>query len=349
MLTRAESSGRLGLRSGEWVVVRSPEQILATLNEKGEFDRLLFQPEMFAFCGRRMRVFKSAHKTCDTIHKTGGRRMRDTVHLEAAYCDGSQHGGCQADCLMFWKEAWLMRESPAAGAPAAGARSSVPQTAPRCTEQTVRAAVHAPGSTDADPVWQCQTTTLFVASDPLKWWDLRQYAADIASGNHSAWHMLKMFGFAGFSKLVGIGVGYRALISLYDRWSRLRGGKPYPIRSGRVPAGQPTPAEALALQPGELVEVKSHDEILATLTEAGVNRGMRFDKEMTVFCGERYRVKQRVDRLINEQTGRMMDMKTPCIQLEGVFCQAHYSENRLGCPRALPSYWREIWLRRAGR
>ena len=53
-------------------------------------DGLPFQPEMFAYCGRRMRVAKTAHKTCDsTPHRTGGRRMYDAVHLEGARCDGA--------------------------------------------------------------------------------------------------------------------------------------------------------------------------------------------------------------------------------------------------------------------
>ena len=57
----------LGLHAGDWVVVRSQEEILATLDERARLDSLPFQPEMLAFCGRRMRVAKVAHKSCDTI------------------------------------------------------------------------------------------------------------------------------------------------------------------------------------------------------------------------------------------------------------------------------------------
>jgi hypothetical protein len=32
--------------------------------------------------------------------------------------------------------------------------------------------------------------------------------------------------------------------------------------------------------------------------------------------------------------------------LEGVVCNAEYASCRLNCPRAIPSYWREIWLER---
>jgi hypothetical protein len=53
-----------------------------------------------------------------------------------------------------------------------------------------------------------------------------------------------------------------------------------------------------------------------------------------------------LDRLINEKTGKMMEMKNPCIQLEDVYCRAQCTEKRLGCPRASNTYWREIWLKR---
>ena len=78
----------------------------------------------------------------------------------------------------------------------------------------------------------------------------------------------------------------------------------------------------------------------------GLNRGMRYDMEMSQYAGERHRVQMRVERLINEQTGKMIPMKTPCIQLEDIYCRATCTEKRLGCPRASNTYWREIWLRR---
>ena len=37
------------------------------------------------------------------------RRLYDTVHLEGLRCTGQSHGGCQAQCFLFWKEAWLKR------------------------------------------------------------------------------------------------------------------------------------------------------------------------------------------------------------------------------------------------
>jgi hypothetical protein len=333
----------LDLRAGDWIAVRSKEEILATLDERGRLDGLPFQPEMFAYCGQRLRVFKVAHKTCDTIHKTGGRRMHDTVHLEGTRCNGSAHGGCQADCLFFWKTAWLRRADGGASAePASQARAT-----PRA-EDVVNRGVRAAGDPQ-DPVWICQATALFEATEPLKWWDFRQYVRDVTTGNHSAWHMIKLLVAAGYRQLAGLGVGYRFLIALYNGFQKLRGGRPFPVGAGPIEKGQPTPVETLGLQPGEWVEVKAGEEIRATLNRDGFNRGMRFDVEMLMFSGRRFRVQQRVERLINEQTGKMMRTKSPCIQLEDVYCRAECSKLRLGCPRALNPYWREIWLRRVER
>jgi hypothetical protein len=90
------------LRAGDWVEVRSKDEILRTLDKKGRLDGLPFMPQMFEYCGQRFRVYKSAHKTCDTVHyyRGGGRRLTNAVHLEIR-CDGEAYGGCQAACLIF--------------------------------------------------------------------------------------------------------------------------------------------------------------------------------------------------------------------------------------------------------
>lgn len=328
----------LGLHAGEWVTVRSAEEILGTLDERARLDNLPFQPEMLAFCGQQLRVFKVAHKTCDNIEKTGGRRMRNAVHLEHARCNGSVHGGCMADCVFFWKEAWLKRASdttPAQPPPAMVSQSDVRRHAMVPQEDASR-----------EPVYVCQTTALYEATTQLHWWDLRQYIRDITSGNHDAWHMTKLLLFAGYRHLVNTGYGYRLLVSAFNRFQRLRGGKPYPLGSGVIADGHPTPTETLNLRPGEWVEIKPISEILQTITRGGFNRGMRYDLEMSKYCGERHRVQMRVDKLINEKTGTMMQMKSPCIQLEDVYCRAECTPKRIGCPRASNTYWREIWLRR---
>src|SRR5262245_47165174 len=104
------------LRAGDWVVVRSKEEILATLDQNGALEGMPFMQEMLAFCGRRMRVIAIAHKTCDPAYRTQGRRINRAVHLEASRCSGAAHGGCQAECNLFWKDAWLKPAPAAEGA-----------------------------------------------------------------------------------------------------------------------------------------------------------------------------------------------------------------------------------------
>lgn len=332
------------LRAGDWVVVRPAEEILATLDERGCLDGLPFQPEMLDWCGQRMKVRASAHKTCDTVAKTGGRSMNDAVHLEGSRCNGKAHGGCQADCSFFWKEQWLLPDGAGSRRPriSEGSRASPRYTLADLERATRREEVEA----DGDETWVCQATRLLDATQPLSGRNARQYLRDVTSGNWRAWDLAKVLMFAGYRQLLALGIGYRALTWAYEVVRRRIGGLPLKREGGPIPVGQPTPAEDLNLQPGELVEVKALDEILPTLNERSLNRGMRFDKEMAAYCGQRFRVLRRVDRIIDEATGKMVVMKTPCIQLEGTVCRALCSAGRLGCPRAIQEYWREIWLRR---
>jgi hypothetical protein len=143
----------------------------------------------------------------------------------------------------------------------------------------------------------------------------------------------------------GLGLG-SALRWIFDTAKGVCGGVPYPIRTGKSPRGAKTPAMRLALQPGELVKVRSFKEILETIDEYGFNRGMSFDPEMVPYCGGTYRVLDRVTKIINEKTGTMLQLKNECIILEGVVCQARCSKYRRFCPRSIYPYWREIWLER---
>jgi len=338
----------LPLLAGEWVEVRGEDEILATLDGNGELEGLPFMPEMLAFCGERLRVRARADKTCDTI--TGeivARRMRGTVHLEGVRCDGAAHGGCQADCLVYWKEAWLRRAGPAPLAPlwrlvASGAAAVASPPNPGCSRDRVEAACIRGGAGD-ETAWRCQITQLLEASSPLRWSEPGQYLRDWLSRNVSLAFLLKIGLLRSLYRLV-LGRGFRLKVRLYDALARLLGETPWPYHPGRV-SGR-TPTEKLDLRPGELVCVRSHEEILETL-KGMHNRGLSFAPEMVRYCGGTYRVRARVEKILDEKTGVMVPMKNDCIILEDVVCQSECSGRRLFCPRAIYPYWREIWLRRA--
>src|SRR5258705_2499573 len=113
------------LRHGDLVEVKGPSEILATLDERGALGDLPFMPEMAPYCGRRFTVERRAEKVCDTIHYTGSRRLPDSVLLEDLRCDGSGHDGCQAECRLFWKEAWLRPVESARASPRSGDEGAI--------------------------------------------------------------------------------------------------------------------------------------------------------------------------------------------------------------------------------
>jgi hypothetical protein len=335
----SQDSGVLALRPGEWVEVRSKDEILATLSQKATLDALPFMPEMFVYCGQQFRVFKRADKTCDTIDKTGARRIHDTVHLDSLRCDGSAHGGCEARCLIFWKEAWLKRVSLQERE--IGRGLGVAERKAECTRSDVEKAAVVDTTTG---IYRCQVTQLKEFTQPLAWWDVRQYVRDVTTNGVRVVEVAKALLFAIYRKLVELGIGYRALMTFYDWFQSRRGGTPYPFRTGQC---EKTPAAHLNLQPGELVRIKSFEAILATLDRNNRNRGLYFDGEMVKFCGRTYRVANRVHKILDERTGKMMEFPNPCIILQNVYCRADVSKHRLFCPRGIYPYWREIWLERA--
>jgi len=284
-----------------------------------------------------------------------GRRVKQAVHLETR-CDGSAHGGCQAGCLIFWKEAWLKPIKPDAhenlDCAKAGHFVSLESISkngngrgPHCTEAEVAAAARVSGHGEVRYV--CQATQLPYATSDLSPWDIRQYIEDYLSVNVSLVQLLQGLIYSTYSNLIQAGVGLGPPMRwLFDKVSWLWRGSRFPRTEGTIPVGSPTPAVCLNLQPGELVRVKSHEQILRTLTTHSKNRGMAWDAEMVPYCNGTHRVLKRVSQIIDERTGKMQTMKTPCIILEGVVCQARYSTCRMFCPRSIYPYWREIWLER---
>jgi hypothetical protein len=319
------------LRAGDLVEVRRAEEILATLDQHGALDGLPFMPEMLDFCGRQFPVFRRADKTCDTIAGGGkSRRMQRAVHLEGLRCSGAAHAGCQAGCLLFWKEAWLKRAGPEpqrAVAPRGAARAITVEQLHAATRRT-----HA----GPDELFACQATELNRATTPLRWWEPRQYLRELFSGNVRIGRFIRTLALASYNAFV------RQAWRLPVLW-RL---KPYPHVYGTL---KTTPRATLDLQPGEWVRVKPLRQILATLDGGRRNRGLSFDVEMTPYCERTMRVARRVERIIDERTGRVLPMKGDCIVLDGAVCSGHLSHGRLLCPRSVCAYWREIWLERVER
>jgi hypothetical protein len=322
-------SQALALRPGQLVRVRTILEIAPTLDAQGSLDGMPFMPEMLQYCGRTFRVSRRADKTCAGAGTV--RRMHNAVHLADLRCDGASHGGCQAACLLFWNEAWLE--------PVEEETTSPPTRSPNGEESEItEALVEATKATGRsnEVRYRCQATEIPNASTPLRFRELDQYVTDAQN-----WGIRKIFR--------GLVV---ELFNLWQSFARRRfpralliaGGRPYPFIRGPLPVKKgATPSAKLDLRPGDLVRIKSKEEIEATLDEANNNRGLCFDGEMARHCGRTARVRGRVERLVNEHTGELLEIKSDCIMLEGVVCEAAYHRF---CPRGIYAYWREIWLER---
>ncbi len=113
---KAPDTEPLDLQPGEFVRVRSPEEVKATLDEKGFNRGLSFDREMLQYCGQTFRV---KARVTTLIAESTGRMVtikRDAIILEGGVCSGECSTGrwfCPREIYAYWREAWLERvESP---------------------------------------------------------------------------------------------------------------------------------------------------------------------------------------------------------------------------------------------
>jgi hypothetical protein len=305
--TELKVAGAESFLPGELVEVLSEAEILATLDEKGTFEKLPFMPEMLKFCGKQFRVSRQAFKTC--VDDQEMREFDSTIFLEEARCDGSAHGGCGRACLIFWKTAWVKK----VGKVSAPVMNAVPKVMPR---DLVSLAHH-------DGQFFCQSTEILNASKPLPWYEPTQYVRDLTLNRTS------------FSQWV-----QSLLIAFYNKLAYI-----FKFKSWKFVAGEnegPSTEASLNLKVGELVRVKSLAQITKTLDANGKNNNLLFAPTMMSFCGQTMRVQDRVENIILEATTKQRKIKDTVL-LEGATCDGVC--HRL-CPRQSFLFWRECWLER---
>jgi len=306
---------------GERVRIRSFEEIAQTLDATGCVDGLPFMPEMVRFCGQTARVFRSVDKIYDYGGAKNLRRMKDAVLLTLLRCDGSAHDGCQARCYLIWKTAWLERldaQHTASDLGWFGRRLTDPANGSTATE--VIAGLR---KTDVRGRYMCQYTRLVAATSPMSARDPRQDLRPLLEGN-----------------VAPMAFTVALLTRLFNRVQRARGGAGYPFLH---PGPAVHDAEFHSGHPRELVRVRSPESIATTLDRRGRNRGLWFDLEMLKHCGQLKRVERSVDRIIDDTSGKMLQMKATCLVLEDVQASGEFLRF---CPQNELIFWREAWLAR---
>ena len=293
-------------RPGDLVEVRSWPEIAATLDGNATFEKLPFMPEMLAYTGRQFRVSRQAFKTCVDDQEMRG--LNGTVLLEEVRCDGQSHGDCGKACLIFWKEAWLKP----AGAQVDKPVSEKPKLSLADLE---RLAV-------VDGEFFCQSSEIVKASTPLPWWEPKQYLWDLSRNRMPLGQWLKSVMIAVYNKVAHLGK--------FHGWGHIAG-----------PGGR-SGHQSLGLKPGDLVKVKTLNEIKQTLDANGKHKQLLFAPAQAEFCGQVLRVRNRVDKIILEGTQKQRELKDTVV-LEGATCDGVC--HRM-CPRQSLLFWRECWLER---
>jgi hypothetical protein len=180
----------------------------------------------------------------------------------------------------------------------------------------------------------------------LLWW---------ASGEHllPGWGIrllaglaaIALFALAAVSALVAIG----GLVAIVRDFCEERGVPYFSVRPRERIAGPITLVirrllnPSAGLRPGEMVEVRSLPEILATLDERGCLDGLPFMPEMAAFCGHRVPVQRRVEKVWEYAHGTGMRRIRDAVLLQALRCDG---KSHGGCQAACHLIWKEAWLKR---
>lgn len=102
------SKDGLRLQPGEWVRVKSHDEIKQTLDAAGRNRGLLFEPEMSDYSGKRFQMDFSIKRM---IHEETGEmlHLKNTVALKGLTCQGLCAKSCPRSNYWFWREDWLDR------------------------------------------------------------------------------------------------------------------------------------------------------------------------------------------------------------------------------------------------
>jgi hypothetical protein len=107
------------LKAGDWVRVKLPHEIARTLDKNSKNRGLWFDDDMLKYCGKRLQVRGRITKIID-VGSLGMIPMKTPcIALEDAHYSGEFQGFGEQHDYLYWREAWLEPEKPAAAQPAA--------------------------------------------------------------------------------------------------------------------------------------------------------------------------------------------------------------------------------------
>ena len=259
--------------------MRSAREILATLDDDGTVRGSRRScPRCSSTSASGIRVSKRLEKICDYFAEAAEPRSLRPERGAAAVnlrCDGSAHDGCHG---------------PTAGSSGRrrGCAHVVAQHAPHDPEAEAaalaelerrvqrRSVSRGSSTTDPEEVWRCQATEAPRASTPIRRpTRVGRTSESSRAGTSAIWRLL--------ARCVPCALRSASVGSC---------GSSTSCRS-RSRARIVSRVRRLDLEPGDVVEVRSLEEIGRTLDERGDSAASSTSAEMAPACGKRFRVNER--------------------------------------------------------
>lgn len=120
-------------------------------------------------------------------------------------------------------------------------------------------------------------------------------------------------------------------------------GSPKVTSGQRLPKEQDNKPKISSIVEGNIVRIRSREEILATLNERNKLEGCFFMQEMFNYCGKEYKVIKKVENFFDEATMEMKKARATFL-LEGLHCSGKLTGYVTKCDRNCYSFWKEAWL-----
>ena len=97
------------------------------------------------------------------------------------------------------------------------------------------------------------------------------------------------------------------------------------------------------VRPGDVVRVKTKEEIAATLDASGALDGLPFMAEMEAYCGKVFRVHRRIDKINDMRHKSGLRRMHNAVTLTEVRCSGSRHD---GCDAECQIIWKDSWLKR---
>jgi len=101
--------------------------------------------------------------------------------------------------------------------------------------------------------------------------------------------------------------------------------------------------------PGNIVKVKSKEEIIHSLNPMNKLDGCLFMNQMWEFCGKEFKIVKVVKNVFDERQCKIYKVPAPIYILDGLICDGKVESFKHTCDHSCYLLWHEDWIMKAGR